>query len=545
MLAVTLVACGNGSSSSVDNQSQHDGPVETQSSGIAFATFKDLDSAAGFIGGELVVQLDDNSVSIEDEVDAVWVYWGDAGGNKLGEALLKIETFSYFERSIPSTRVPEDATSLILTPIGKLGETQAGLQVLFHDFVGNASLSGPGGNEVTSWYYGNERPKIAIRRLESGLCIFDNGFVSVTDMSNTRDLAWEYGGSGKANQADDHTFPPYAFQCDEAPVNTHRLIEDEYGVWAYSTLNDAMYYGTLVYDTFFKYLGEPALEDKIRLRVHYGSLSSTAAFWDGAYANFGDAYIFYYSMASLDAVAHEVAHGVLNRISDLNLFEHEISTDARTVHEAFGDISGLMAKYEFTGHTDNWIHGEGYYGFARHLDRIQTESDAIASIFDYDDAGDNYYLRIGMLTYPFYVLTEKWGIEPTYKLYVSAARHCWTAMTSLTEAAQCIKQQAGESGLPMQDVVQAFKTVKIKLFEEGVLSHFDTKVLGLNVAFIDDSRTTSQVINWYWDFGDGHTSQEKNPEYMYSEEGVYVVRLTVLDQSNDEDYFERVVTVSE
>ena len=60
---------------------------------------------------------------------------------------------------------------------------------------------------------------------------------------------------------------------------------------------------------------------------------------------------------------------------------------------------------------------------------------------------------------------------------------CWQAMTTLTEAAECIKQQAGIAGLPEQDVIDAFKTVKIKLFDEGVLSHFTAEKIKLHTDF--------------------------------------------------------------
>jgi vibriolysin len=432
-------------------------------------------------------------------------------------------------------------------------------------FTGNAWLSGPGGDEEEQWNYdGIDRPFISIKRIE-GLCTFDNGLVSVTDMQNERDEAWhglQY--PRPANQPDEVTFPPYSFLCDKQPFSDYRKVMDGEYVWTYSNVNDAMFYGNIVYDTFKKYLGEPGLDHKIRLRVHYAGRSRDYAFWDGAYANFSDAFPFYYSMLSLDSVAHEVGHGVLNRISTLNSFEREISTDARTLHEAFGDISGLMAKYEFTGHTDNWIHGEKIYGFSRHLNKIQTESGAIESLLDYDDAGSNYYLRIGMMTYPFYVLTNEWGIETAYDVYVSAAKNCWSPMTDLTQAAACIQLAAEEKGLSKEIVTTAFKTVKIKLFDDGVLSHFyvesnvetsvETNAVdntnasietnSLSFKFIDNSQSTNQVIDWHWDFGDGTESNMASPQHVYTQAGTYTIRLTVEDQSGDSDYFERSLEVA-
>lgn len=242
-------------------------------------------------------------------------------------------------------------------------------------------------------------------------------------------------------------------------------------------------------------------------------------------------------------ITHEIAHGVLGRISTLKTHGIELSDDARTVHEAFGDISGVMAKYELTG-VLNWTHGEESAGDARYLDRIVTEQGAIPSYLDYEAAGDNFYKRIGMITYPFYKLSEKWGLETTYEVYLNAAKNCWQPLTTLPEAAECIKQQAELNELPIEDVVSAFKTVKIQLFEQGTLSHFTADLEGLRVIFLDDSRSTDQVSEYLWDFGDGNISNETNPAHTYAEPGEYEVSLFVKDEFDDHDTFRMTVSVN-
>lgn len=556
-----LTACGGGGSGSapIELPPIEPPPVEvppnavTQapSNQIFHAFFRDLDGTPGQLSGTVTVEAAEIIATDPAKVESVWVYWADAQGNKQGNAWLKTTPQAVYQIEIPEgTSLPDNTQALLLYPSNEIGQASQGSLIPFHDFIGNAELSGPGGNELQSWQYGVNRPKIAIQRSnqQGGLCLFDNGLVSVTHMNNNKDEAWENNnntGEMQPNQVDDIAFPPYTFLCDEQPVNASDTISDEVGVWTYSTLNDAMFYGTVVYDSFVKYLGEPPLQEKIRLRVHYGPQFDASVYWDGSYANFGDAYPFFYSTASLDAIAHEVGHGVLNRISDLNIYEHDISTDARTLHEAFGDIAGVMAKYEFTGHINNWRHGEEVAGSTRQLDQIKTESAAIDSLLDYDDAGDNFYLRIGMVTYPFYLLSNLWGIEPTYKVYLNAAKACWSATTTLTQAAQCIKQQAAIAGLSEADVVDAFKTVKIKLFDDGVLSHFTHEQFKLRTEFSDDSRTTSQVSQWLWDFGDGQSSTQAKPEHIFAQAGDYQVKLTVTDQSNDQDTFARTLHVTD
>jgi PKD repeat protein len=53
------------------------------------------------------------------------------------------------------------------------------------------------------------------------------------------------------------------------------------------------------------------------------------------------------------------------------------------------------------------------------------------------------------------------------------------------------------------------------------------------VQFSDESTGAS---SWLWDFGDGDTSDIQNPEYVYSENGIYTVSLTVTNTGGTDTY---------
>jgi len=553
IFSLVITACGGGGSNSTPTPDPIISVSKKPINKISHAYFIDQNGEENKLAGAVTIYTTAIIENDSEKTESVWVYWADEQGEKYGDAWLQTPLNNVYTLEIPSnTTIPENISALLLYPTNAIGQATEGTLIKFHDFTGNATLTGLGGNELNTWEYGLQRPKISIMRVpqQNGLCIFDNGLVSVINMNNMKheNTSADAGGP-QAQEVDDDAYPPYSFLCDEQPIHNSDHITDEIGVWTYSTMNDAMFYGTSVYNTFVKYLGEPPLNEKIRLRVHYGDLIDSDAFWDGAYANFTDAYPLFYSTASLDIIAHEVAHGVLGRISPLNIFKEEISIDAKTLHEAFSDISGVIAKYEFTGSIDNWTHGEESHGPTRQLNKIETEIGAIASFLDYDDAGDNYYLRTGMITYPFYLLSEKWGVELTYKVYINAAKHCWPTTVTLPQAARCIQQQAVNMALPETEVISAFKAVKIQLFEQGTLSHFLAETFKLNVKFADNSQTTSQVTQWLWDFGDGQTSNEQNPEHNYTEAGTYQVKLTVIDQAinqeHSQDSFERTINVTD
>ena len=565
-----LAGCGGssdtGTSNSVSNSPQGTG---------SYIFFRDQDNGVAEIGGDLQLLVTDKG---SEEVESASLYWADTSGNRMGDSWLNAPVLDSGKITIPAnTSLPNNINAFLIYPITAEGLEGDASFIKFHDFVGNTLVSGPGGiadslrnpdddhptsgDSITregAWYYGglsaNDRPKISAYRsdLGGGTCVYDNGLVAVTDMANGIDTYWKTNSSnGKANIVNEVDYPAFSFLCDQTnPTNLiYQVprITDEYGPWSYSALNDTMFYGTQVYDVFLKYLGEPPLNDKIRIRAHYDKESHPTgyetAYWDGIYVNINgisDSS----KMSTLDIIAHEVGHGVLSRISHLKAYDNVLSQDARTLHEAFGDISGVLAKFEFTGEL-HWVHGAESRARVRRLNQIKTESTAIDSFLDYADGGSNYYLMTGMITYPFYLLTNKWGIDKSFSVILEAARNCWTSSSTLPHAATCIEQAAIKKGLPESDVEEAFKTVKIKLFDEGVLSHFNSNINKLSVSLTDNSQSTGTVNTWLWDFGDGQSSNVANPNHTYNLAGSYNVRLTVSDSTGDSDSFEKEITLSD
>ena len=69
----------------------------------------------------------------------------------------------------------------------------------------------------------------------------------------------------------------------------------------------------------------------------------------------------------------------------------------------------------------------------------------------------------------------------------------------------------------------------------------------LTVTFIDISTDDGTISSWSWDFGDGNTSTDQNPEWTYEADGTYTIILTVMDEYDltSEAYSEDVTVAQE
>jgi len=58
-------------------------------------------------------------------------------------------------------------------------------------------------------------------------------------------------------------------------------------------------------------------------------------------------------------------------------------------------------------------------------------------------------------------------------------------------------------------------------------AEFSWEQVGLEVSFIDETPLDLNIVKWYWDFGDNHTSDERNPTHTYPGYGNYTAYLRV------------------
>lgn len=89
-------------------------------------------------------------------------------------------------------------------------------------------------------------------------------------------------------------------------------------------------------------------------------------------------------------------------------------------------------------------------------------------------------------------------------------------------------------------------TISVQPTIAEFLNSTDTTLVGLPVQFTDSSEAgTGSLANWLWDFGDGETSTQQNPQHTYSDTGTYNVTLIVTNSEGCVDTFVVQVTVIE
>ena len=190
------------------------------------------------------------------------------------------------------------------------------------DGIAHANATGPGGNQKTGQYnYGTDRGFLNV----DANCRMTNANVDTYNMNGATS-----GGS------------IHQFTC---PNNTVKAING-----AYSPLNDAHYFGGVVFNMYQSWFGVNPLNVKLKMRVHYSS-NYENAFWDGSQMTFGDGASTFYPLVSLDVTSHEVSHGFTEFNSNLTY-----SGQSGGINEAFSDMAGEAAEYFMKGSND-WLVG--------------------------------------------------------------------------------------------------------------------------------------------------------------------------------------------
>jgi len=333
---------------------------------------------------------------------------------------------------------------------------------LQHALVG----TGPGGNAKTGQYeYGT-----------------NFGFMDVTQsgttctMNNTNVKTVNLNGGTTGTTA-------FSYAC---PRNTVKAING-----AFSPLNDAHFFGGVIYNMYQAYMGQAPLTFQLTMRVHY-STNYENAFWDGSAMTFGDGATTFYPLVSLDVASHEVSHGYTSQNSNLTY-----SGQSGGINEAYSDIAGEAAEY-FNKGTNDFLVGSDIFkanGALRYMANPPQDGRSIGNAANYT-AGMDVHYSSGVYNKAFYTLatTAGWNTQKAFQVFARANDLYWTASTDFNQGACGVQTAATDLGYTVANVTAAFTAVGVSC--GGTTPPPVTTPLTKGVAVTGLTATTGNSLNY-------------------------------------------------
>ncbi len=300
---------------------------------------------------------------------------------------------------------------------------------LQHALVG----TGPGGNNKTGQYeYGTNFGFMDVTQ---------SGTTCTMNNSNVKTVNLNGGTIGTT---------AFAYTC---PRNTVKVING-----AFSPLNDAHFFGGVIFNMYQAYMGQAPLTFQLTMKVHY-STNYENAFWDGSAMTFGDGATTFYPLVSLDVAAHEVSHGYTSQNSNLTY-----SGQSGGINEAYSDIAGEAAEYYMRG-TNDFLVGAQIFkaaGALRYMENPPQDGVSIGNAANYTANMDVHYSS-GVYNKAFHLMATKpgWNTKKAFQAFARANDLYWTPSTDFNQGACGVQTSATDLGFVLADVVAAFTAVGV------------------------------------------------------------------------------------
>jgi vibriolysin len=309
-------------------------------------------------------------------------------------------------------------------------DAHSGVELKRWEGINHQNASGPGGNTKTGkYFYGADFGPLLV----DANCRMSSASVDTINMNHATS-----GGS------------VHQFSC---PENTVKEING-----AFSPLNDAHYFGNVVFDMYRSWYNTAPLSFKLKMRVHYGR-NYENAFWDGSQMTFGDGATTFYPLVSLDVAAHEVSHGFTEQNAGL-----VYANQSGGINEAFSDMAGEAAENFMKGSND-WLVGAQIFkgsGSLRYFEDPTRDGSSIGHASDYRSGMDVHHSS-GVYNRAFYLLATSngWNTRKAFEVFVLANRLYWGPNTDYDQGACGVTKAATDLGYSLADINRAFQTVGV------------------------------------------------------------------------------------
>jgi len=341
---------------------------------------------------------------------------------------------------------------------------------------------------------------------------------------------------------------------DSTDFNRARDVWDQDNIW--NTPNDSIdgaatdaHWGAeATYDFLLERFGRNSYDNEggaINCYVHYGK-DFNNAFWDGRRVVFGNGNG--KSLATLDIVAHEIAHGLTQYTSNL-IYQNE----SGALNESFSDIIGKAVEYYAKPETFTWKIGKDRGLIIRNMEdpNLNGHPKNYQGARWYSGKEDNggVHINSGVQNYWFYLLVnggqdfndfgeayEVKGIGMDSALaVVYRAYTVYMTPTSTYEDARYYTILSaidlfGACTAVHESVINAWHAVGLdEPYSEVPVANFTASSNELCTApyEVRFHQQASNTARYLWDFGDGTRDSTANPVHEYQTPGEYTVSLMV------------------
>ncbi len=279
--------------------------------------------------------------------------------------------------------------------------------------------------------------------------------------------------------------------------------------------------------------------------VHYDSNYGNA-FWDGQRMTYGDGSSGSTPFTALDIAGHEVTHGLTSNTAQL-VYQNE----SGALNESFSDIFGVSVEWFGRPNNANWTMGEDLGFIIRDMSNpnAQGDPDTYQGTNWYTGTADNggVHTNSGVQNYWYYLMVNGGSgtndLGNTYNVsgigFASASaiafRNLTVYLTSSSNyadarfyAIQSAVDLFGGCSPEVATTTDAWYAVGVgQPYSPNTVANFSADQTQICSAPATVSFTNLSVNgnNFWWDFGDGNTSTNINPQHTYNNYGTYTVTL--------------------
>jgi Zn-dependent metalloprotease len=287
---------------------------------------------------------------------------------------------------------------------------------------------------------------------------------------------------------------------------------------------------------------------KLKSYVHY-STNYINAFWNGYFMTYGDGGSGYLPLTSLDVCGHEITHGLTQKTAAL-----VYANESGALNESFSDIFGVSIDFYTRPASANFRIGEQFGpGGAGLRDmsnpKIYQNPSTYKGQYWITNKSDNggVHYNSGVQNKWFYLLSKGetgtndngWNYQVDSIGYLKAAQITYKSLTEfLTPLSNyedarfysilAAKQLFGDCSNEVKQVINAWYAVGVgAAADTSVKALFtSTKTSSCSVPFtVQFYNNSINGISFTWDFGDGQTSAQMNPNHTYNTLGNYTAKL--------------------